>query len=244
MSKIMIATPCYGRLVNESYLKSLLATQSALQRDGHVMMLSTFSNESLITRARNNLTAAFLGSEADMLMFIDSDIGWRPPALLDLVKSGHDVCGIPYPTKGYDWDRVLRLATKGGTPEQPLTAQMLRARALNYTLLKHSPQPKDLPKGWLEVAALGTGFMLIQRHVLEKMKAHYWDELNYTNDVKGYLKAIKPEHCVGLFETMIEPESRRYLSEDYAFCRRWRDIGGKVHACTRYGLSHTGAHEF
>jgi hypothetical protein len=244
MSKIMIATPCYGRMVNESYLKSLLATQAALQRAGHVMMLSTFSNESLITRARNNLAAAFLGSEADMLMFIDSDIGWRPPALLDLVNSGHDLCGIPYPTKGYDWDRVLRMATKGGSEEQPLTAQALRARALNYTMLKHSPQPKDLPKGWLEVSALGTGFMLIQRHVLEKMKTHYWDSLNYTNDVKGYLKSIKPEHCVGVFETMIEPESRRYLSEDYAFCRRWRDIGGQVHACTRYALTHTGAHEF
>jgi len=37
MSKIMIATPCYGRLVNESYLKSLLATQAALQRAGHQM---------------------------------------------------------------------------------------------------------------------------------------------------------------------------------------------------------------
>lgn len=86
--------------------------------------------------------------------------------------------------------------------------------------------------------------MLIQRHVLEKMRDHYRDSLNYVNDVKGYLKSIKPENCVGLFETMIEPESRRYLSEDYAFCRRWRDMGGQVHACMRHQLSHTGAHEF
>jgi hypothetical protein len=244
MSKILIATPCYGRVVNESYLKSLLATQNQLIRAGHQMLLSTFSNESLITRARNNLMAGFLGSEADMLMFIDSDIGWRPQALLDLIASGHDLCGIPYPTKGYDWDRANAIAQKAGANQSKMTGAVLRSRSLSYTLLKHSPQPTDLPKGWLEVNALGTGFMLIQRHVIEKMKAHYWDQLNYVNDVKGYLKSVKPEHCVGLFETMIEPETRRYLSEDYAFCRRWRDIGGRIFACGLHKLTHTGAHEF
>ncbi|WP_157264326.1 hypothetical protein [Azohydromonas aeria] len=244
MSRVMICTPCYGRVVNESYLKSILASQDALRDAGHAMVLSTFSNESLITRARNNLVAAFLGSNCDALMFIDADIGWRPRALLDLVDAGYDVCGTPYPTKGYQWDRVARLATEPGPDGNPLKPAALRARAMNYTLLRSDDQPAGLPRGWQEVQALGTGFMLIQRHVLERMRDHYRAELGYVNDVAGYLEHVRPEHCVGLFETMIEPDSRRYLSEDYAFCRRWRDLGGKVFANLRHRLSHTGAHEF
>lgn len=244
MSRIMICTPCYGRMVNESYLKAMLATQEALRKNGHEMVLSTFGNESLITRARNNLAAGFLGSDCDALMFIDSDIGWRPRALLDLMRSGHALCGIPYPTKNYQWDRVPALATTSGPDGAPLAPQALRQRAMNYTLLKSATQAPGLGAEWQQVDALGTGFMLIQRHVLETMRDHYREELRYVNDVQGYIASVKPEHCVALFETLIDPVSRRYLSEDYAFCKRWRDIGGSLFANLGHRLSHTGAHEF
>lgn len=244
MSKIMVATPCYGRVVNESYLRSIMATQEAINESGHKLSMATFGNESLITRARNNFVAAFLDSDCDMLMFIDADIGWRPKAILDLVESDFDVCGIPYPIKGYDWDSVKRLAEKSLAEGSSPAAEDYKKVALKFTVNTLSPQPQGLKEGWFEVTALGTGFLLIRRGVLEKMRTHYWEELRYVNDVKGYLKSIKPENCVGIFETMIEPETRRYLSEDYAFCRRWRDIGGRVFACVQHRLSHTGAHQF
>jgi hypothetical protein len=52
-----------------------------------------------------------------------------------------------------------------------------------------------------------------------------------------------------LFDTMIvpkdrDPETRHYLSEDYAFCRRWRSLGGRVWLDTRGKLTHIGTHEF
>jgi hypothetical protein len=43
---------------------------------------------------------------------------------------------------------------------------------------------------------------------------------------------------------MVDPDSGRYLSEDYAFCRRWRDIGGKVHVDLQCKLMHLGQHLF
>jgi hypothetical protein len=46
------------------------------------------------------------------------------------------------------------------------------------------------------------------------------------------------------FDTMVDPDSGRYLSEDYAFCRRWRDIGGKVYADLDSQLLHVGQHLF
>src|SRR5262249_11676145 len=47
-----------------------------------------------------------------------------------------------------------------------------------------------------------------------------------------------------LFDCMVDPDSGRYLSEDYAFCRRWRDIGGKVHVDLHCKLMHLGQHLF
>ena len=46
------------------------------------------------------------------------------------------------------------------------------------------------------------------------------------------------------FDCMVDPDSGRYLSEDYAFCRRWRDIGGKIWVDLQCKLLHLGQHNF
>ena len=244
MSLIMIATPCYGGMIHETYLKSLMGSIGVLQKNKHSFIHTSFGNESLITRARNNLTAIFLGSKADALMFIDADIGWTPQALLDLIEASHAVSGIPYPKKGYDWNKIKDLIEKDWDKKLELTPQSVQKQAVRYAVDVTRKSTLKLDPGWVEVDHLGTGFMLIQRNVIESMKAFYWDQLNYKNDVTGYINTAKPEHCVGLFETMIDPETKRYLSEDYAFCKRWRDIGGHVIACTKHKLTHTGTHTF
>jgi hypothetical protein len=43
---------------------------------------------------------------------------------------------------------------------------------------------------------------------------------------------------------MVDPDSGRYLSEDYAFCRRWRDMGGKIWVDLDCKLVHLGQHLF
>ena len=39
---------------------------------------------------------------------------------------------------------------------------------------------------------------------------------------------------------MAEPDNGRWLSEDYAFCRRWQAVGGTVHVDARSRLAHQG----
>jgi hypothetical protein len=89
----------------------------------------------------------------------------------------------------------------------------------------------------------GTGFMLIRRTVLEQLaEAH--PELRYTAMHAHPRPTHVSERQFALFECMIEPRTGIYLSEDYAFCRRWLRQNGKIWLDTRSKLTHIGAHDF
>ena len=47
-----------------------------------------------------------------------------------------------------------------------------------------------------------------------------------------------------LFDCMIDPVSKRYLSEDFTFCHRWREMGGKIHVDINCDLTHTGTYDW
>ena len=243
MASLLISTPCYGKVLGEGYLHSILSTIDLLRVKGHKVQISTVGNESLITRARNNQVAFFLSTDFDRLMFIDADISWKPQAVLDLLESDYDVCGTPYATKGRDWDKAVTFAKKRIEDGKDFNGNELMTSTLRFTLNK-TPGKTMEKDGWQEVNALATGFLMMKRHVLETMRDHFREELNYKNDVSGYSKLAPPEHCVGLFETMIDPETRRYLSEDYAFCKRWISMGGKVQAYLKPRLVHSGTADF
>lgn len=240
MKSLVIATPCYGDQMLRGYVISLLNSRQQLLQRGDRLQLLSFGNESLITRARNNMVAQFMDSDCDTLMFIDADITWDPAALLALLDSPYEVCGIPYPTKSYDWDKITRLINDPQPSNPPMTTQNLHNITRRFTFNYIPDDGEPLPENWKKAESLGTGFLMIRRSALVKMLDHYRPSLNYVNDIKYYQEKCKPDHCVAIFDTMIDPISRRYLSEDYAFCKRWRDIGGQIHACLNHRLIHTG----
>ena len=82
--------------------------------------------------------------------------------------------------------------------------------------------------------------MCIKRDVFRQMMEKY-PGLNYVPDGPPNPQA----HLHWLFfDCMVDPDSGRYLSEDYAFCRRWRDIGGKIWVDLQCKLLHLGQHNF
>ena len=48
------------------------------------------------------------------------------------------------------------------------------------------------------------------------------------------------DHLYALFECAIDPQSGVYLSEDYAFCARWRALGGEIWLDLHSRLTHAG----
>jgi hypothetical protein len=174
--------------------------------------METMTNESLISRARNTLTAKFLhNKDSTHLMFIDADIGFEPWHLLVLLNRDVDVIGGLYPMKSLP----VKWCVNGFEGAE------------------------EGPDGLQEVSKTGTGFLLIKRHVFEKLNEHpatkpFMNDIGLPAELNPYMKTY--------FDTAVR--ENRYYSEDWTFCENWRDLGGKVWVDKRVLLRHTGTYVF
>jgi hypothetical protein len=213
-SHVDYLVPCYGGAVFEKFFVSVLRTMISNNNNGIPFSVDTISNESLVTRARNNLIAKAM-SKPDIthFMFIDADVSFEPNDVYKLIAMDKDVaCGL-YPKKGYPIEYVLNKLNKDDEPDET---------------------------GHIKVKHAGTGFMLIKREVIEKMFEHY-SHLKYRNDLK--LDPVFEPYMYALFDTQLSNEGI-YLSEDYLFCERWIEMGGEVWVDTTIKLGHSGYHTF
>ena len=238
---VMIATPCYGGQLSEGYLHGIMSVTQSAAKNNYRVHLNTMGNESLVTRARNTLVSQFLDyCEKDdksftHLMFIDADIGFRGEAVRRVLESGYDIaCGI-YPRKNIEWDKIPELIK--------ISDKNLEQRALGYNLNFADPNKIELIGGFTEVMDAATGFMCIKKEVFYKMKEAY-SNLKYTSDQIVNGKRYGSDNCYAFFDCIIDEKSNRYLSEDYAFCRLWQKIGGKIHADLQSPLTHYGTYPF
>ena len=99
-TRVHICMPCYGGMLSEQTFMSFVKWGNTCRQLGIDWTVETMTNESLISRARNTLTAKFLSNpESTHLMFIDADIGWEPWHLLVMLNRNVDVIGGLYPMK-------------------------------------------------------------------------------------------------------------------------------------------------
>ena len=241
--RIMIATPCYGGMIHEPYLRGLTSLVAQMSGSGLPIHLSTVINESLITRARNELVKHFMMTDCTHLMFIDSDIGFTPEDVLRLVAHDKDIVVGAYPLKGLRWSNLEELKDCTDVEE-------VRRRVTEYVVnFQFSSEENlragrlDVVDGLIEVKDAGTGFMCIKREVIEKMiKA--MPELEYKKEVRFLMNDKDDGTRWAIFDGEIDKEDGRYLSEDYLFCRRWQRLGGKVWLDPEIILTHMGTYAF
>jgi hypothetical protein len=191
--------------------------------------------DSLVTRARNDCVAHFLvNPQYTHLFWIDSDIGYSPEAALRLLLADRDVAAGVYPLKREQWPA-------NGVPAGT-TRQRFEELYARYTV--NTGREGEGVKlvvdadGFMKVREAPTGFMCIKRSVFDRLIAAS-PELRYVPD---WPEGSVPSGGVHyrFFDVMVDPESGRYLSEDYGFCRLWEKIGGEIYVDANSNLSHTG----
>ena len=244
---IFIASPCYGGQIGEPYFRSMMRFAILCNKYNIKYTISTLANESLVTRGRNTLTSFFMeNKDATHLFFIDADIEFNPEDILRMVAYDKPIVVGAYPKKAINWDSILGAARADGLQE---TAETIEGHSSNYVVnfdfLKdekgnNTPQVQ-IEDNLVKLKDAGTGFMCINRDVIQKMFDKH-PEYKYVNDINVDNK-FEP-YMYALFDTVIDPESRRYLSEDYMFCRTWQNMGGTVYLDPRTALNHVGHYTF
>jgi hypothetical protein len=226
---LFLSTPCYGGLCLEHYAGSVIMLQRLCLQKGYQLYVDTTENESLIPRARNCSIARFMQKpEYTHFMFIDADIHFDPQAVINLIECEHEISVAVYPKKTVAWDQVEKGLREGDTRDMDMLSSSL--------VTNFAKTNTKIVEGFIEVLDGPTGFMMIKRAVIDKMYEHYKDTLTCKND-----HAVKEfDEYVAIFDCIVDPESKRYLSEDYAFCRRWQQMGGKIYADVRTTLGHVG----
>lgn len=224
MVKLFVATPAYGCMVTTSYLMSIVMLRMECAKRNIECLVDFIGNESLITRARNLLVEQFLKTDSTHLVFIDADISFLPESIFSMIEADKDVMCSIYPKKSYLWNRAT-LPSNEPMPQ----------RCLDFNI--NIAQNTEILNGrYCKVLDAATGFMMIKREAIEKIKKAFVS-LTCKNDVLGY----NIDEYVAMFDCMIDPETRRYLSEDYAFCRRWQMLGGEIWTDVKNILGHEGS---
>ena len=209
-------------------MSSVIKLQILLMKEQIELMIDTTENESLVHRARNVSVGRFMQkTDCEYLMFIDADIDFDPQAVVRLVKSGHELSVACYPKKVVMWDQAAQAIKKGDDRDMAMLSSSL--------VVNIGANRRTIEDGFVEILDGPTGFMLINRSVFKKLEEKF-PELWCKNDHQN--RDFDDYHAA--FDCMIDPESRRYLSEDYAFCRRWQQVGGKIYADVNTTLGHVG----
>ena len=157
-----IGIPCYGGMVSEPTMTSFLRFTLLAQQAGLNWSLDTMVNESLVTRARNNLMAKMMtNTQATHFMFIDADIRFQPESILQMIAYDKEVIGGLYPKKALPVNYVINLK-----PETKIQGDIFT------------------------VDTMGTGFLLFKRNVYEKLIVAH-PECKYVDDV-GLGKQYEP----------------------------------------------------
>ena len=243
--KLFVATPMYGGACAGMYARSIADLAAICAKYNIPLQLYYLFNESLITRARNYCVDEFLRSDATHLMFIDSDIGFNPNDVIALLAlqsedSPYDVIGGPYPKKCISWEKIKTAVDKGVADEDP---NVLERFVGDYVFNPKGGQ-KEIPIGQpVEVMEIGTGFMMIRRATFDKYKEAY-PHLSYKPDHIRTAAFDGSREIHAYFDCIIDPVSKRYLSEDYMFCYNVEKMGSKVWLCPWMSMNHVGSYVF
>jgi len=255
---VYILTPCFGSVCFVNYVHCLISTMDVFRYYGIELTVEFCRNDSLVSRARNNLVArAMSNPKMTHIMFIDNDITWDANDILKLIISDKNLVGGIYPLKNYNWADLLVDKNDPNNPSPNVIQKWIQRKnnsqfkdivsdesMLQFNLVRYNVNYLDntlnIDKNLAKVKHIATGFMMIKRNVIEKMSKAF-PSTKYVDDV-NFLKSEENEFAYALFDCGVE--EGHYFSEDWLFCHRWTKMGGSIWMDVSISLTHTGIEDY
>jgi len=239
--KIFVVTPVHSEC-SIHYTQALLKFQKQCMMNS-IMVSFSLLKSSLVTQGRNLCVANFLKDPINYthLLFIDSDIDFKFDTIMKMLKFDREVIATPYPMKHIHWDQIWDRVQKGKIKN----IEELKRAGHAFPIKLDNQKGKEIPvvDGVIEVSHAPTGCMLIKKQVFDKMiKAYPNDKIEQATIVNG--KALIDEYNYNFFDTIHDPETRKYYGEDFGFCKKWTAIGGKCYCYVNDDITHVGEYAY
>ena len=239
--KIFVATPVHSEC-SIHYTQALLKFQKQCMMNS-IMVSFSLLKSSLVTQGRNLCVANFLKDPANYthLLFIDSDIDFKFDTIMKMLKFDREVIATPYPMKHIHWDQIWDRVQKGKIKN----IDELKRAGHAFPIKLDNQKGKEIPvvDGVIEVSHAPTGCMLIKKQVFNKMiKAYPNDKIEQATIVNGI--ALIDEYNYNFFDTIHDPETKKYYGEDFGFCKKWTAIGGKCYCYVSDDITHVGEYAY
>lgn len=242
---LFLATPMYGGMCAGMFARSVADLSAICTQHGIPFQIYFLFNESLITRARNYCVDEFMRSQAQHLMFIDSDIGFNPHDVIALMalqaqNDEYDIIGGPYPKKCISWEKIKAAVDKGIADHDPNVLEryvgdfVFNPKGGAQTIKIDEPA---------EVLEIGTGFMMITKKAMQKFIDSY-PQYMYKPDHVRTEQFDGSREIMQAFQAEIDVKTKRYLSEDYWFCQKAQEANIKTWLCPWMKLQHVGTYIF
>ena len=239
---ILIALPCYGGQVFVPHARSLRGLIDLFNQHKVRFKIAETTSESLIPRARNCFANICCfdkderGEHFTHLLFLDVDIGFNPANIIEAIGWDKDIVALPYPCKSINWNYIVS-AVKNGV-EDPVALSRMGSRPIVNTEGTVPSFRVDEP---VQFPQLGTGLLLIKRHVLQKFAEDPERKYDLMDGEKFFGERT---WAYDFFQIGINKKSRHYDSEDYRFCLDAREMGFQTWLLPWAVTSHTGAMDF
>jgi len=222
--KVYVATPCYGMMQVETCV-SLIDMFSALGGSGVECKFKSVRT-SLVTHGRNLLTAGFLNSGFDYMLFVDADVEFKPEAVMRMLVPKKDIVCTPY-----------RVKNKPETMEYAVK-------------FKDSKDIKILPWDIVEIEEGPAGLMLIHRTVFERlMDKHPELKINFDaptrkkmNEEIGAVEDAIDRYMYNFWDTTFHLDTGEWKGEDLSFCALAREAGFRIYANLDSETTHHGSY--
>jgi hypothetical protein len=159
-------------------------------------------------------------------------MGFDPNLIVDMVELDQPVVGAVYPKRKLDLSKYEKAIAAGDAPS--------RARAKAHDFTVRGPGV-GAHKGFIRVEGCGAGILLLRRDCI----ATLLERQSQLSDASARLTS-PIAHGLDRLMRAFDPIrfENAYLSEDYAFCYRWRLCGGDVWAAADREIVHIGLHRF